>query len=230
MFLGDYVVKKKLYIILSIILFSVIVTYVDAVIKPDYFIKILVKIFFFLALPILYFIINREEADDFKKLFIFKKEGLLKAFLLAFIVYISIVGGYFITRGVIDYSHVTTNLVGSMGITKDKFIYVTLYLALINSFLEEFFFRGLGFITLKKYTGRTFAYIFTSIFFAIYHAGMMIGSFDLFTYILMLIGLFIGGCLFSFINEKSNTIYHSWFVHMFTNFAINTVGFILFNL
>ena len=48
--------KKKLYIILSIFLFSIIVSYVDAVIKPDYFIKILVKIFFFLALPIIYFV------------------------------------------------------------------------------------------------------------------------------------------------------------------------------
>lgn len=222
--------KKKLYIILSIFLFSIIVTYVDAVIKPDYFVKILIKIFFFLALPILYFVINKDEAGDFKKLFVFKKEGLLKAFMLGIIIYISIVAGYFLIRGVIDFSKVTTNLVGSMGITKENYLYVTLYISFLNSFLEEFFFRGLGFITLKKYTGRKFAYIYTSIFFAIYHAGMMIGSFDLITYILMILGLFMGGCVFSYVNEKSNNIYHSWFVHMFTNFGINTVGFILFNL
>ena len=222
--------KKKLYIILSIFLFSVIVTYVDAVIKPDYFIKILVKIFFFLGIPILYFIINKDEIDEFKKLFILKKEGILKSLLFGVIVYIFIVIGYFITRGIIDYSNVTNNLMGSMGIVKENFIYVTLYISLLNSFLEEFFFRGLGFITLKKYTGRRFAYIYTSTFFAIYHAGMMIGSFDIITYILMLIGLFISGCIFSYINEKKNNIYHSWFVHMFANFGINTVGFILFNL
>jgi len=150
--------------------------------------------------------------------------------LLGIIIYISIVAGYFLIRGVIDFSKVTTNLVGSMGITKENYLYVTLYISFLNSFLEEFFFRGLGFITLKKYTGRKFAYIYTSIFFAIYHAGMMIGSFDLITYILMILGLFMGGCVFSYVNEKSNNIYHSWFVHMFTNFGINTVGFILFNL
>ena len=55
--------KKKLYIILSIFLFSIIVSFVDAVIKPDYFIKILVKIFFFLFIPILYFIIHKDEVD-----------------------------------------------------------------------------------------------------------------------------------------------------------------------
>lgn len=222
--------KKKIYIILSIFLFSIIVTYVDAVIKPDYFIKILVKIFFFLGLPVLYFIFNKEEVDDFKKLFILKKEGLTSLIILALTIYISIVCGYFITRGIIDYSNVTSNLIESMGITKENYLLVTLYISILNSFLEEFFFRGLGFITLKKYTGKRFAYVYTSIFFAIYHAGMMIGSFDLITYILMLIGLFIGGCIFSYVNEKSNNIYYSWFVHMFTNFGINTVGFILFSL
>lgn len=221
---------KKLYIILSIFLFSIIVTFVDAFIKPNYFIKILVKIIFFLGLPIIYFIFNKDDVHDFKELFIFKKKGFKGAFLLAITAYISIVLGYFLTRNFIDYSNVTSNLAGSMGITKDNFLYVTIYISIMNSFLEEFFFRGLGFITLKKYTGRCFAYIFTSILFAIYHAGMMIGSFDIITYILMLIGLFIGGCVFSYVNEKNNSIYHSWFVHMFTNFGINTVGFILFSL
>ena len=31
-----------------------------------------------------------------------------------------------------------------------------------------------------------------------------------------------------YLNELNNNIYSSWFVHMFANFAINTVGFILF--
>ena len=115
-----------------------------------------------------------------------------------------------------------------MGITSDNFIYVSLYISLMNSFLEEFFFRGYGFITLKKYTGRRFAYIFSSLIFAAYHVGMLIGMFDLGTLALLLFGLIVGGCIFNYLNEKNNNIYPSWFVHMFANFAINTVGFILF--
>ena len=59
---------------------------------------------------------------------------------------------------------------------------------------------------------------------------MMIGWFDLPLFIIVMAGLFAGGVIFNFLNEKSGTIYPSWFLHMFANFAINTVGFVLFGI
>ena len=115
-----------------------------------------------------------------------------------------------------------------MGITADNFIYVSLYISLMNSFLEEFFFRGYGFITLKKYSNRLLAYVFSSSLFALYHVGMLIGMFNFGVLALLLLGLIVGGCIFNYLNESNDNIYPSWFVHMFANFAINTVGFILF--
>jgi len=117
-----------------------------------------------------------------------------------------------------------------MGITPNNFIYVSLYISLMNSFLEEFFFRGFVFITLKKHTNKKFAYIYSSSLFAIYHIGMLLELFYPLTLALLLIGLIIGGCIFNYLNEKNNNIYPSWFVHMFANFGINTVGFILFGI
>lgn len=220
--------RKNSYIIISLFIFSVIVCLIDAVIQPNYFVKIPIKLIFFLALPLLFFVTNRKELKEFKGLFIFRKSGILKSLLLGIGVYLVILIGYFLTRNIIDYSNVTSNLTDGMGITSDNFIYVSLYISLMNSFLEEFFFRGYGFITLKKYTGRRFAYIFSSLIFAAYHVGMLIGMFDLGTLALLLFGLVVGGCIFNYLNEKNNNIYPSWFVHMFANFAINTVGFILF--
>ena len=46
---------KKLYVILAIIIFSLAVTFIDAVVHPPYFSKIPIKILFFLALPMLFF-------------------------------------------------------------------------------------------------------------------------------------------------------------------------------
>ena len=143
-------------------------------------------------------------------------------------IYAVIILGYFLTRNIIDFSNVTSSLTAGMGITAGNFIYVSLYISLMNSFLEEFFFRGYGFITLKKYTTRKFAYLFSSLIFAIYHAGMLIGMFHTGALCLLLLGLMIGGCIFNYLNELNHTIYPSWFVHMFANFAINTVGLILF--
>ncbi len=212
----------------SIVVFSLLVTGVDAVLHPNYFVKIPIKIIFFLALPMLFFVKNKSDFKGFKKLFVFKKGGILKALLLGLGVYTVIVGGYFLTRNIIDFSNVTSSLTEGMGITADNFIYVSLYISLMNSFLEEFFFRGYGFMTLKKYTTRKTAYIFSSALFAIYHIGMLIGMFNIGALALLLFGLILGGCIFNYLNELNDNIYPSWFVHMFANFAINTVGFILF--
>jgi membrane protease YdiL (CAAX protease family) len=181
-----------------------------------------------LALPILFFLKNKDVLRDFKKIFVFKKAGILKALLLGLGVYAVILGGYFLTRNIIDFSNVTSSLTEGMGITAENFIFVSLYISLMNSFLEEFFFRGFGFITLKKYTSRSVAYLFSSTLFAIYHIGMLVGMFNLGALALLLMGLIIGGCIFNYLNELNDNIYPSWFVHMFANFAINTVGFILF--
>lgn len=225
---NNFINNKKISIMSSILLFAIAITLIDAFIHPNYFVKIPIKILFFLAFPILFFVKNKDMFEDFKKLFVFKKTGILKAILLGIGVYVVILGGYFLMRNIIDFSQVTSTLTEGMGITAKNFIYVSLYISLMNSFLEEFFFRGFGFITLKKYTTRKFAYIFSTTLFAIYHVGMLVDMFNFWTLLLLLLGVGIGGCIFNYLNELNDNIYPSWFVHMFANFAINTVGFILF--
>lgn len=46
--------QQGLYIILSAILLSLAVTLVDAFLQPDYVPKVLVKIFFFLMIPLFF--------------------------------------------------------------------------------------------------------------------------------------------------------------------------------
>lgn len=222
--------KKSIYIIFSLFAFSCVVTYIDAFVHPPYFSKIPIKILFFLVLPLLYFAFNREAFEDFKALFRFKKKGLCMSVLLGVGIYAVIVGGYFLTRNVFDYSGITKSLTEGMGITKHNYIYVAVYISFMNSFLEEFFFRGFGFIIMKKYTTRNFAYIFSPLLFAFYHAGMTGDMFEPVLRLLVMAGLVIGGLIFNYLNEKNENIYSSWFTHMFANFAMHTVGFVLFDM
>jgi hypothetical protein len=120
--------NKKLYIILSLIVFSLAVTFIDAFVHPPYFSKIPIKILFFLALPMLFFVIWREEWSEFKSLFRFKKKGLLISLLLGLAIFAVILGGYFALRGVIDFSGVTTSLTSGMGITADNFVCCLAYI------------------------------------------------------------------------------------------------------
>lgn len=227
---GDVMKNKSLFIIISVLACCIIMTLIDTIVQPAYFMKSIWKILLFLMIPMIYFIIHKDERDNVKQLFIPNKNSFLISVLLGIGVYIIIIVAYFIFRGIIDFSSIQESLMKNGGITKDNFIFVAIYISFINSLLEEFFFRSYAFISLKNQTNKLFAYIFSSVLFAFYHVGMTMGWFHPIIYILTMLSLAVGGCIFNYLNEKLECIYSSWFVHMFANFAINTIGFMLFNI
>ena len=220
--------KNRGLIILAITAFACLcMGVVDAVLQPGYAVKSVIKIMLFLLLPVLYSVFDKK--CNLRKLFVLNKSGLLVALLLGIGVYCVILAAYFLFRNVFDFSKLTSSLTATTGVNKSNFIFTALYISFVNSLLEEFFFRGFSFLSMKEALGRKLAYTASSLLFASYHIAMMIGWFAWPVVLLALVGLYIGGVLFDFFNEKYNTIYSSWMIHMFANFATNTIGMILFN-
>ena len=217
---------KKLHIPILVIIACIVMGIVDAVIQPGYAIKSAIKIIMFLLIPIVYGLFLKE--FNIKNLMKPDKKGLCIALCLGFVIYGVVLGAYWIFKDVFDFSALTGSLNETTGVNKSNFIWVAIYISFVNSLLEEFFCRGFSFITLKKLTSRRFAYVFSSMVFALYHIAMMIGWFGLPVILISLVGLFIGGMIFNRFDEKSENIYLSWLIHMFANFATNTIGFILF--
>lgn len=217
---------KKLHIPILVIIACIVMCIVDAVIQPGYAIKSAIKIIMFLLIPIVYGLFLKE--FNIKNLMKPDKKGLCIALCLGFVIYGVVLGAYWIFKDVFDFSALTGSLNETTGVNKSNFIWVAIYISFVNSLLEEFFFRGFSFITLKKLTSRRFAYVFSSMVFALYHIAIMIGWFGLPVILISLVGLFIGGMIFNRFDEKSENIYLSWLIHMFANFATNTIGFILF--
>ncbi len=201
---------------------------VDAVIQPGYVIKSIIKLLLFLLLPMLYSLYDKN--CNLKKLLIPNKKGIFTALLLGIGVYAVILSAYFIFRNIFDFSSLTDSLTAGTGVNKSNFIFVAIYISFINSLLEEFFFRGFSFLSLKEVSGKKLAYTVSSLMFALYHIAMMIGWFALPVVFISLAGLFAGGMIFNYFNGKYNNIYISWLIHMFANFATNTIGFILFSM
>lgn len=218
---------RKLKIPLLVIIACIVMGIVDAVIQPGYAAKSAIKIIMFLLIPTGYSFLEKEV--NLTKLLKPDKKGLLIALSLGAAVYVIILGAYLCFKNVFDFSALTTSLNETTGVNKSNFIWVAIYISFVNSLLEEFFFRGFSFISLKKFTTRKFAYIFSSLLFALYHIAMMIGWFGVPVILISLLGLFLGGLIFNSFDEKNNNIYLSWLIHMFANFATNTIGFMLFD-
>ncbi len=217
---------KKLMIPLLVVFACIVMGVVDAIIQPGYAVKSAIKIIVFMLIPVVYSLLNKE--INIKKLIKPDKKGFAVALGLGLIVYGVVLGAYFLFRNVFDFSELTKSLNQTTGVNKSNFLWVALYISFANSLLEEFFFRGFSFITLKNFTSRKFAYIFSSFSFALYHIAMMIGWFGVPVIFISLIGLFAGGMIFNRFDEKNENIYLSWLIHMFANFATNTIGFMLF--
>ena len=197
--------------------------WVDGVWSPAYWTKSVCKLVLFLGVPVICSLCLRD--GSLRTLFLPSRRGLLRALALGAGVYLVIVGAYFLLRGVVDFSPILDNL--PTGVTKTTFPFVALYISLINSLLEEFFFRGFAYLTAAKFWRG--ASLFSAIAFALYHTAMMLGWFPPAIFALAMLGLTIGGLLFNRLNRLDGSICTSWLVHMFANFATNTVGFILFS-
>ena len=198
---------------------------VDGVLRPGYAVKSAIKIALFMLIPLIASRLDRSVL--YLQLLRPKKKGLLQAIALGVGIYVVILGGYFLVSSFFDFSQIAGALTDNAGVTKENFLYVSLYISFANSFLEEFFFRGFVFTNLKQHSGRKLAYIFSAAAFSLYHVAMMIGWFSPALFLLVMAGLVIGGMIFNWLNEKLDTIYCSWLTHMFANFAINTIGFML---
>lgn len=220
--------KRAFTIILIVLSACAVMALVDGLIEPPYAVKSAIKLIFFAAGPIVYMMFSHD--GRFRKFLKPNKKRLLPALALGVGVYGVIVGGYFLLRGMIDFSGVTESLINGEGVTKDNFIYVALYISFVNSFCEELIFRGLAFGALGGVLSRRVTYLFSALAFAVYHVAIMSGWFSPLIFVLMIAGLAIGGMIFNRIDDGADSIYPSWIIHLFANLGINTVGLILFGI
>ena len=217
--------RSAFYIFITAFLCCFIMAIVDSIIKPHYAIKSGIKIAVFFLLPLL--ISRTDRSIIFLPLLKPKRKGFLWALGLGVGLYALLLGAYFLIGPYFDFSNIAGSLTNNAGITKENFLFVSLYISFVNSFLEEFFFRGFIFTNLNGKNGKVPAYLFSATIFALYHIAMMIGWFSPALFLIVMAGLFAGGIIFNWLNEKLDTIYCSWLTHMFANFAINTIGFLL---
>ena len=200
---------------------------IELIFLPTYFVKAAIKLALFVIVPISLIVVRKE--TSMLRFFKPNRKTLLPMLAFGVLMYAFIIGAYFLLGKYFDLSGITSSL-DEIGVTKNNFIFVALYIAVCNSFLEEFIFRGFGFIGLTDKIGEKWSCIFSAICFALYHITMMIGWYSIWLTALIIFALFVGGVILNLLDRKCRTIYPAWIVHIFANLAINTIGMILFGI
>lgn len=216
---------KKLIVSASIIA-CLLLYYLEQILEVNYMIKTSSKWIVFLLIP---FILDRfiDKNSNPKQ---FNKKGMLFGFLFGLSSFIIIIVAYILLKDFINFDEIVNEMETKSKITAANFIFIAIYITLGNSLLEEFFFRGFIFLNLRQLGEEKFAYLFSSLLFAIYHISIFQTWFTLPLTLLVLFGLFTIGIIFNWLNTKTNTIINSWIVHILADLAIIIIGLRLFQI
>lgn len=222
--------KQRNLQILMIFTVVIAMLMVDGFFSLSYTTRALFKIGLFVLVPLL--LGGGIRWFDLFSVFRVKKEkkAFLPSLFLGMAVYVFLIGLYLVMKDILNLNQIQEALKSSVAVTKDNFLGVAIYISFINSFLEEFFFRGFAYLKLKDKMPKIMASIISALAFSLYHFGMVDGWVSPLLTILGLAGLFISGIIFNLINDRNGNIYASYAVHMFANFALNTIGLQMFGL
>ena len=126
--------KRSVILVLTVtVICCLVMALVDGVLRPGYGVKSAIKAAMFMLIPLLASRIDRSVL--YLPLLRPKKKGLLPAVALGAGIYVVILGGYFLVSPFFDFSRIAGALTANAGVTKENFLYVSLYISFANSFL-----------------------------------------------------------------------------------------------
>lgn len=91
-----------------------------------------------------------------------------------------------------------------------------------SSFLEGYIFGKL-----KELGNLSFAYMFSTLLFALYHISIIDSWFSPTISLCMILGLMAVGLFFNFLMQRAHTFAAPWFIHIAANLSINTVAMMI---
>jgi len=195
---------------------------IEQVIQPGYLIKSIVKVCSFGGVIALYSALTKKKIHEVINLHKPRKIGILIGCIALFFVGIGIL--FMIFTSQINWDGVRESLVTKEGLTRQNCFFVFGYIIIVNSFLEEAFFRGFFPQLFKnKWVGA----VISALLFSAYHIGIIGTWFNVLVFLVCIIGLALVGLFLQWLSNKYETIVADWMVHASANVAINVIGALL---
>ena len=182
-----------------------------------------VKLVLFILCPLIFFAISKD--GKLKDLFSLKgdKRYIKLSLIFAAVVFAFMLGLFALVRPLLDREMIVGAL-SNVGITGENYLFAMTYYIFINVALEELFFRGFLFSNLYRMDVKLYAYLFSSVLFAIYHISVMRSAAAPGVLIVAIIGLVAVGLLFNEITRRCKTVVGSYAVHFGASLAIGIIG------
>ena len=219
--------NRKLIIVsaLAALVFLAGMMLTEQLLAPPYLIKSLIKLLLTCTLIGIGTAVSKvglKESIRFKPM---QKAGKLIVFMIAVIP--TVLLGFWLLRGFLDLPSIRQNLMQKEQLTKQNCRFVFAYIALVNSFLEESFFRGFLTESFRRAGLPKAGTLLSALAFAVYHIGIVDSWLSIPMLLLCIAALFAAALFLQFICDHYDSVKASWLVHGCANLAINAVGILL---
>ena len=210
---------KKIIIAYSLVCLLILYV-VEQILMIPYVIKTIVKIPMFTLFPFLI----QQYLLKIKFSIGIKKSEQKNILLWSVFIFVIISSASFVLKSFLDIEAISSDFSNRMMLSSGNMIIAAVYTIFVNSFIEEYFFRGFIFQGLLKQGWHKPAYIISSAVFAVYHVSIFEAWFGPGLMMVMLLGLFTGGLIFAYFVKKTESILASWFIHVSADLALITFG------
>ena len=122
---------------------------------------------------------------------------------------------------------IAENIDSQFGVTRENIWYRAPYTILINSMLEEFFYRGFAFGQLLK-KNRLIGYLLPASVFTVQHV-LFFNQWEMewLPFVLAVVGLIFFALVLQWVYAKTNTLIAPWLIHAFGDIAMMGIAVIL---
>lgn len=225
--------KSKILLLLSLIIFPPIIILLSRQFLPNnYFFSSLYKLVF--LSPIIFAMWS--EKKKFKQSltenfhFTVFKKNIGKLTLLGIFLASLYLASFFIFKNFLDLATITERLKTLININFTNLIFIGLYIIILNSVLEEYFWRGFLFNKLKNLIKPWQAYLITSLAFSFHHVMFYYNWFNLGFFLLVTFGLTAYALIVNYVFHKYSDLFSCWYVHIFADVAQIFIAFKIFGI
>ena len=109
----------------------------------------------------------------------------------------------------------------------DHYWTFAIFLSLVHSLIEEYYWRWFVFGRLRQVVSRRGAHLLAGLAFSAHHVVVLTQYFPVFWGVTFGLGAGVGGVIWSLMYEKQGTLTGAWLSHLIADLAIMTIGHVL---
>ena len=155
----------------------------------------------------------------------FKKDGLLAGVLSGLIIGASLIALYFLFfKNILDFTMLKYKAT-QLGFSGTNFIFLAIFITIINSSIEEYYWRWFAFTKLRNVVSSRKAILISAFGFSFHHIIVLISYFGIPFGMLFSFGVFLGGLIWAYFYDKYDSILPCIVSHLIIDAAVMAIGY-----